>query len=131
MNGLQKLYIILSACNGHDIKKDLDYTELLESSLKLNGFDFKRVLGTYKGVTEPSFLVPYKSNFEKTYLITLAFDHYNQESILENDSHGYTYLLYKDGKTESKGKLVNVSREEAVKSESYSIIDGEYYVTTK
>ena len=98
-------------------------------------FNFKIVEGVYKGKKEKSLIAPYSELLKRT-----AFQIFNQESVLELTSHTKgiykAKLLYNDNdgktlRTEDIGFFREVSKEEALKEESYTKYDNNYYICTK
>jgi len=91
---------------------------------------FKQSIGVYKGSKERSFVVVVNDQAEIDTLAGFAFKSFGQESILHQDSNQLARLVYSDGKMETLGKLVQVSKELAETLENYTVMDGKFYTTT-
>ena len=86
--------------------------------------------GVYKGSSEISFFVPISRKDDIERLEFIAFDRFNQESILVQYSDGHARLHYRDH-IEHIGKLRQVTKEVAEKKGSYTFYpkQGTYYAT--
>lgn len=86
--------------------------------------DFTEVIGVYKGSEELSFVVSYTEES----LIKILCEKFDQESYLKIRGNGYCWLEYSDGSSESIGKWKQVAEEVAFDSDSYTEVDGTFYV---
>lgn len=131
-------FVILSAELSHlSESENLSRTNELLTALVNNGFNPVRFEGHYKGSKESSFGIPLnqyftliKDNNDLNTLEMLAFDRFNQESILVQYSDGHARLHYRDH-IEHLGKLRLVSKEVAEKQDSFTFYPekGLYYAT--
>lgn len=131
-------FVILSAELSHlSESENIKRTTELLTALESNGFTPKRFEGHYKGSKETSFGIPLnqyftfiKSDNDLKTLEMLAFDRFNQESILVQYSDGHARLHYRDH-IEHIGKLRLVSKEVAEKQDSFTFYPerGLYYAT--
>lgn len=97
-------FIIFSAEKDYRTQEENENaTEAIKRYLARRGIDYASVLGSYKGVTENSVLIPnYPSNYEEALFLAKHFD---QESILLVDVRGRTYLEYLDGSTDERAYI--------------------------
>lgn len=133
-----KEFVILSAELSHlSESENLSRTNELLTALVNNGFNPVRFEGHYKGSKESSFGIPLnqyftliKSSNDLNTLEMLAFDRFQQESILVQYSDGHSRLHYRDH-VEYIGKLRLVSKEVAEKQNSFTFYPerGLYYAT--
>ena len=131
-------FVILSAELSHlSESENLSRTNELLTALVNNGFNPVRFEGHYKGSKESSFGIPLnqyftliKDNNDLNTLEMLAFDRFQQESILVQYSDGHARLHYRDH-IEHIGKLRLVSKEVAEKQDSFTFYPdkGLYYAT--
>ena len=133
-----KEFVILSAELSHlSENENIKRTTELLTALQNNGFNPVRFEGHYKGSKESSFGIPLnqyytliKDNNDLNTLEMLAFDRFNQESILVQYSDGHARLHYRNH-IEHIGKLRLVSKEVAEKQDSFTFYPdkGLYYAT--
>ena len=83
--------------------------------------------GVYKGKGEDSVLVVPKTSLQVERLKKLAFETYGQESILTQDNEGIVYLEFKNGATIKLGRLTQISKDEAMKLNAYTILNKQYW----
>lgn len=131
-----KEFVILSAELSHlSESENLKRTSELLTALENNGFNPVRFEGHYKGSKESSFGVPLNQYFtlikdenDVKMLEMLAFDRFQQESILVQYSDGHSRLHYRDS-VEYLGKVRLVSREFAESKDSFTFYPekGAYY----
>lgn len=100
-------------------------TEKLKSILESRKMSFVKVEGYYKGVKEDSFMIT--TNFYVEVLSKLAFNLFNQESVMICDSLANCKLKYQDGKLESIGSLSSISHKEVELYDNFSIINNVAY----
>ena len=122
-------FVILSAELSHlTVEENNTRTNQLE--LMLNKLGFKPVLmnGVYKGSSEISFFVPVTRNDDIERLEFIAFDRFNQESILVQYSDGHSRLHYPNH-IEHIGKVREITKQEAFKRDAYTFYPklGKYY----
>lgn len=131
-------FVILSAELSHlSESENLSRTNELLTALINNGFTPVRFEGHYKGTKEDSFGIPLNQYFtfinndsQLSTLEMLAFDRFQQESILVQYSDGHARLHYRDH-IEHLGKLRQVTKEVAEKKDSFTFYPekGLYYAT--
>lgn len=99
------------------------------SALTLLGVNYKPLKGRYKGVDEDSYIVNKRDHYSIDALIK------NQESILElskldKTGNRMATLVYKDGRKEPIGYVVDVPKEEAEAMDAYTLdpSTGTYFV---
>lgn len=85
--------------------------------------------GTYKGVSEQSFVVLPKNDEELQVLKDLAFINFAQESILFRDRGGTASLIFHDNIIEPLGPIKQVSPKLIEQLESYVVMNGNVYTT--
>lgn len=101
--------------NANHLRTREVYNTLLDLRL-----DFACVSGVYKGKSEASFIV-FDSEGVRDNVITLC-KLYNQDCYLERDKDNEGYLVFPNGSRESIGTPKEVTREEASKLESFTIL---------
>lgn len=99
----------------------------LEEELESANITFSTALGSYHGIKEVSFVCTVKDIAELNRLQYLAFDVFDQESILFQDTFGDAKLLYSDKEVQELGKLRQVSKQLAETGDNYTLMNGEYY----
>ena len=120
-------YVILSAELSHLTREEnRTRTNQLELMLKHAGFKPVLMKGFYKGSSETSFLISLDRFFVPTERIDdierlefIAFDRFQQESILVQYSDGHARLHYPNH-IEHIGKIREVSEEIALTKDSYT-----------
>jgi len=111
-------------------KKDLNKvqnkarTEPIESYLKRAEIPFKKIIGSYFGTLETSFIISHKNYTEDRILRGEIFDRFDQESILHVDKDKTAKLEYSGGFFEEIGTLKRVTVAEAMNNEDNFSIDG-------
>jgi hypothetical protein len=90
---------------------------------------FKSAKGVYKGSAENSFVVIVREQADIDTLTGFAFKAFGQESVLHQDSNQLARLIYADGKMETLGKLVQVSKELTASLDNYTVMEGKFYTT--
>ena len=68
----------------------------LQRYLQSLGVKFKKVIGSYKGDIEESFIVIASDAKIRRQIVDTAFDRFEQESVLHQDNEGTIFLLFKD-----------------------------------
>ena len=103
-------------------------TNQLELMLKHSGFKPVLMKGVYKGSSEISFFVPTTRIDDIERLEFIAFDRFQQESILVQYSDGHSRLHFPDH-IEYLGKLREVTIPKAFSGDSYTFYPrlGKYY----
>lgn len=104
--------------------KETDNTEALRNDLKEYGEHFTEIEGVYKGTPEKAFIV-FTSDTKKPLELR---EKYNQQSVLIRSCFNDVSLVYSDH-SEHLGSFKEVSKDIALSKDSYSIIDGIYYIT--
>lgn len=129
MNISQQVVILSAEKAGDSVEnKDLS-TRTLRHCLEDCFFKYKEATGLYKGQAENAFVVIIDNQFDLQTLKDFAFKNFGQESILHQDANQEAYLLYADGTSERLGRLEQVTKEEALKQDSYTILNDNYYIT--
>lgn len=131
MNTTKQVVILSAELSDQRFEQNRQRTENLAACLDDCNMRYRRAEEYYKGHGESSFVVVLRDNVELETLKDFAFKSFNQESILHQDSNGEAYLLYQDGRTEQLGRLEQVSKEEATKQDSFTVMGDLYYVTKK
>jgi hypothetical protein len=92
-----------------------------------HSYETKEVVGVYKGEQEVSFKVHCEiSDIEE--MVLLMID-YGQECILVMEDNGCdAHLLYPDFTHEMIGSMSEVTKEEALKADAYTMEDDKYYM---
>lgn len=129
---ISKQVIILSADqndNRHERNRQLH--ENLKACLDDCNFNYQEALGVYKGKEESSLVVITNNETDIQTLKDFAFKSFNQESVLYQDSNQEAYLLYHDGTTEQLGRLQEISIDDSLKLDAYTVMNGRYYATVK
>jgi hypothetical protein len=125
MNITNNVLIFSGESNNVSAEKNAIRTKEIESALKNAYLDYKKVIGSYKGIKENSFVV---LDTDKTRQVVKDLcEVYNQQSFMGIDSNRQAYLVYmSSGRTEELGRFKAVSESEALKSEAWT-----YDPTTK
>jgi len=89
------------------------------------GLPFKKAKGVYKGLEEDAFVVVVKNQEEIDSLTAIAFNSFNQESVLHQDANQQATLLFSNGTRKPLGKLVQVQSTDGL--EAYTVVDGNIY----
>ena len=117
----KKQLIILSAELKVLSEYENDYrTSLLRKMLFDIGVAFNVVNGFYDGHKEVSYLVEVKNNDQVEAIKGFAFDSFEQESILYQETSGLCSLLFSDGKVHKLGNMHEVKESEAKKNVAYT-----------
>ena len=122
-------FVILSAELSHLTPQENEIrTNQLQLMLTKLGFKPTEMIGRYKGDQETSFFVPITRNDDIERLEFIAFDLFNQESILVQYSDGHSRLHYPNY-IEHIGKVREITRQEAFKRDAYTFYPklGKYY----
>ncbi len=130
MNTVQQVVIMSAELSSLNSVENVRRTLLLNDMIAELRLPFKQSIGVYKGSKERSFVVVVNDQAEIDTLAGFAFKSFGQESILHQDSNQLARLVYSDGKMETLGKLVQVSKELAETLENYTVMDGKFYTTT-
>lgn len=104
--------------------KETDRTNELHKDLQEYGERFTEIQGVYKGTPEKAFIV-FTSDTKKPLELR---EKYNQESVLVRSCFNDVSLVYADH-SEHIGSFKEVPKNIALSKDSYSIIDGNYYIT--
>lgn len=91
--------------------------------------EVRQAEGCYFGTNEISYEVKARSTYELAYLKFLAFNRYQQESILQVDGENRATLIYHDGTTESVGRWTRTSEVIAKQQDCWTRINGMYFIT--
>ena len=124
-------FVILSAELSHlTLEENNTRTNQLELMLKHSGFKPVLMKGVYKGSSEISFFVPITRIDDIERLEFIAFDRFQQESILVQYSDGHSRLHYPNH-VEHIGKVREITKEVALTKDCYTFYpkQGKYYAT--
>lgn len=124
MRRLNDTMIILSAeLSTESNIENQNRTNHLEKLLSETGYVYQPAQGCYKGDKERSFIVYVPNQLDNTLNIfrEIAFNVFNQESILIVDPDRYSGLELSNGEYQAlNGKFQHTSKEEALNSEAYT-----------
>lgn len=129
MNTVEQVVILSAERSELSFESNRQRSINLASCIEELGLRFREATGVYKGVEETSFVVIVRDNTEVDVLKDFAFKNFGQESILHQDSNQEAHLIYNDGKVERLGRLEQVSEEEALKQDSFTIMGNKFYTT--
>ena len=122
-------FVLLSAELSH-LRLDENNTRTNQLKLMLTKLGFKPVemIGFYKGSSETSFFVPITRVDDIERLEFIAFDRFNQESILVQYSDGHSRLHYPNH-IEHIGKVREITKDVALTKDAYTFYPklGKYY----
>ena len=124
-------FVILSAELSHlTLEENNTRTNQLELMLRHSSFKPVLMKGVYKGSSEISFFVPVTRNDDIERLEFIAFDRFQQESILVQYSDGHSRLHYPNY-IEHIGKVREITKEVALTKDCYTFYPklGKYYAT--
>lgn len=124
-----KVLIISAELSGLDQYENTRRNNNLRDCLEDLGVKYKEAVGFYKGVPELSFVVLPKNILEKIVVTDLALKKFQQESVLFQNNHGDAVLIYANGLTDNIGQLRKTDEIIALRQDSYTYMDGEYYTT--
>ena len=122
-------FVLLSAELSHlTLEENNTRTNQLELMLRHLGFKPVLMKGVYKGSSEISFFVPVSRIDDIERLEFIAFDRFQQESILVQYSDGHSRLHF-PYHVEHIGKIREVSEETALTKDCYTFYPklGKYY----
>lgn len=128
---MSNLVIISASVNNQDKSSNRVRTDKLRRILSelhyCHGcfFSFKGVEGIYKGSSEQSFIVILRSDHieeEISMLKGLAFNMFNQESVLVKDNKNKAKLVFKDDSEQSLGDFIEIKKEELKNYDNYTIL---------
>lgn len=124
-------FVLLSAELSHlTLEENNTRTNQLELMLRHSGFKPVLMKGVYKGSSEISFFVPTERIDDIERLEFIAFDRFQQESILVQYSDGHSRLHYPNH-VEHIGKVREISKEVALTKDCYTFYPklNKYYAT--
>lgn len=122
-------FVLLSAELSHLTPEENNTrTNQLELMLRHSGFKPVLMKGVYKGSSEISFFVPTERIDDIERLEFIAFDRFQQESILVQYSDGHSRLHYPNH-VEYIGKVREITKEVALTKDCYTFYpkQGKYY----
>jgi len=103
-------------------------SERMQAHLEDLGVSYEKIIGSYKGQLETSFIVS-KSNFIDSGLDIPVFNKYNQESILRVKKDNQAELIYADNSRDIIGYLKQVVPAVAINNfEDFSLSGNRAYV---
>ena len=113
-------FVLLSAELSHlTVEENNTRTNQLKLMLKHSGFKPVLMKGVYKGSSEISFFVPITRIDDIERLEFIAFDRFQQESILVQYSDGHSRLHYPNH-IEHIGKIREINKEIALTKDNYT-----------
>lgn len=113
-----------------DWEVNVDRTVALLDGLELSfNTRMRQAEGRYFGSGEVSYEVRVLSKQEAEYVARLAFDRFDQESMLEVAPDNRANLVYADGRREYVGIWTRVSEAVAKAKDCWTRIGNQYYVT--
>lgn len=108
------------------VYENLQEHHAVKNNLTENKIPHIEVKGKYKGGTELGLIVP--ASYKK--IVNEFCSQYKQECFLEHHPDRHCDLVYLDGKRESLGTLIEVSKDRAEKMDAYTQTpDGRYFIT--
>lgn len=127
MNHKQQVIILSAELDNRVYVTNKQATDRMNDLLNRANITFNIGQGSYKGSKEVSFICLPKNQLEIDTLKHLAFNLFNQESILHQDSNGQAYLVYSDDTEVTLGKLRQLPIDQAEKLEAYTILNNKAY----
>ena len=127
MNTKQQVIVLSGELKGESYVKNRIYSNLLESRLKDLQIVYNKALGSYKSEKETSFVCLPKNEEEINLLKHIAFNLFNQESVLYQDANGKAYLIYSDDTSVTLGKLRQVPMSQTENLEAFTILNDKAY----
>ena len=124
-------FFIFSVFNNKNLDKSLQDHAEVKDYLNILGLGFQEVEGSYKGIRERAFMVVGRIHEP---LIRRLTKLYKQESYLSVYGDDFAELIYlSNNDTQGLGYLVEISKEEAHKTDSWTFVPnlGAYYTTKK
>jgi hypothetical protein len=129
MNTVEQVVILSAELSKLSSAENDRRTVLLNDMIAELKLPFKSAKGVYKGSAENSFVVIVREQADIDTLTGFAFKAFGQESVLHQDSNQLARLIYADGKMETLGKLVQVSKELTASLDNYTVMEGKFYTT--
>jgi hypothetical protein len=129
MNTVEQVVILSAELSKLSSVENDRRTVLLNDMIAELKLPFKSAKGVYKGSAENSFVVIVREQADIDTLTGFAFKAFGQESVLHQDSNQLARLIYADGKMETLGKLVQVSKELTASLDNYTVMEGKFYTT--
>jgi hypothetical protein len=105
-------------------------TSNLEECLKDLSITNNKGQGVYRGSSEDCFVCLPKDLTEYYTLKQLALRSFGQECILVQGTNGESSLVYNDDTIEQIGKLRKTTKIKAMKENSYTILNNNYYTVS-
>lgn len=130
MRTTNQLIILSAELSSESMESNALRSSILERTIDDLKIPYKKSLGVYKGSHEVSFVV--NVGTDRTVLDVLkrmAFKSFGQESVLIQDANGLSFLEFHNGKTLELGKMVEVSEDEAMRLDNYTVMDGQFFAT--
>ena len=127
MNHKQQVIILSAELDNRVYITNREATNKLNELLEESNIRFNTALGSYNGEKESSFVCLPKNQNEVDLIKWLAFNKFNQESILYQDSNGQAYLEYEDGVSVTLGKLREVDMSQTETLEAFTILNNKAY----
>lgn len=126
-------FAILSAYRT-EYNEDANQDRHSDAMAHLYRYDPMPAIGSYKGKTEQSIIVPLGDDYAWSHVLRVAY-RYGQESVLHVDEHGYAHLhtLHESIPGHSKASEIigiwcAVHEDVARHNDAWTIADGVYYV---
>lgn len=130
---ISKQVVILSATRSGDSIENTNFrNKTMRGILGDINLPFSEGQGVYRNQpVETSFVVVINNSDDIENLKSLAFNSFDQESILVQDANQEAYLIFNNGKTQNLGQLTQVSKEVAQDLDGYTILNDNYYAIPK
>lgn len=127
MNLMDKLLFISAESRKLNIAENLKRGEELRKLLSVQGCRFSDTKNYYKGAYENGFVIHLVNEEQAKNIRDMVFKLYNQDSVLERDADGLAYLVDKNGKYNTLGRLKKVN--DVKDLDHYVEINGVIYTT--
>lgn len=129
LHNKRNIKLVIFSVEQADVSKEENTRRSNEVERVLNERDipYKRIIGSYKGQLESSFIVPKRDFFGKGFNV-VAFGGYNQETILLIERDNSAVLIDNDYNEQKIGTLKQVTPAEAQNYEAFSIDGNSAYI---
>lgn len=131
MNISEQVVILSAERTGLERAENERRTEFLKGFITDINLPFEEAVGVYNGSYETSLVVLVRDQAEIDALKGFAFQNFDQESVLYTDANSEAYLLFNNGTSKQLGRLTQVPKEVALRQDSFTVLNGEYYITSQ
>lgn len=131
MNIVKQVIILSAERPEHTFEGNRQRTEILKGCLEDCNLAFEVAEGVYNETSETSLVVIVNNEAEIEAVTGLAFQNFNQDAVLHQDSNQEAHLINKDGTGERLGRLEQVTKEVAIEKGNFTLLKGKYYTTIK